>query len=208
LKDNIFADAVDLQWAADWSKLGTTKIWRDAISQVIFTLGIGTGPVLYTSNCVTTERIRFEYVVPIVAVIVSLLTIGVFYAYIGPHQDERLKQQTGYEYDFTVFASAIASLDNPKVLEAVFFLLLTLVGLNTLSLTCCMTLNFLVSQFNFLSGHRQLTAVVLLLVYFFFGFIFCTERGLKFIAIWEYYAIGLGPLCLIAVEIFAIFYWN
>ena len=29
-------DEVEKVWAPDWSKLGTVKIWRDAVSQVIF----------------------------------------------------------------------------------------------------------------------------------------------------------------------------
>jgi len=115
---------------------------------------------------------------------------------------------TGYEYDFTVLSSCLGSQANPKALSVIFFLLLTLTGLNTLSLTLCMTLNFLVSQFAFLKGHRHSATCILLVFYFLFGILFCTEQGLRFIWIWEYYAIGLGPLCLVAVEIYAIFYWS
>ena len=93
-------------------------------------------------------------------------------------------------------------------MDAVFFLFVTLCGLNALSLTFCMTLNFLASQFAFLKGHRHLAASILLVIYFLFGILFCTEQGLKILVIWEYYAIGLGPLCIVVLEIIAVFYWN
>ena len=44
----------------------------------------------------------------------------------------------------------------------------------------------------------------MLLFYFLLGMLFCTERGLRILQIWEYYAIGLGPSCLIVIEVFAI----
>jgi len=81
----ISMQVINKQWEADWSKLGTIKIWRDAISQVVFTSGIGLGPLLYTSNCVAKQRIRYDYVNLIIGSLVSILATGILFAYIAPN---------------------------------------------------------------------------------------------------------------------------
>lgn len=73
-----------------------------------------------------------------------------------------------------------------------------------LSLTICMTLNFLMSQFIFLKDHRHIVAGVLVILYFAIGLLFCAEEGLRILAIWEYYTMGLGPLCLVLGELIII----
>jgi SNF family Na+-dependent transporter len=91
-------DEVEKVWAPDWSKLGTVKIWRDAVSQVIFISGIGFGPVLYSSNCVTSStKIQFDYVILIVGSLVSILATGIFCAYLGSHHSDQLNNLKSYE---------------------------------------------------------------------------------------------------------------
>lgn len=38
--------------------------------------------------------------------------------------------------------------------------------------------------------------------------LFCTEEGLRIITIWEYYAMGLGPLLIVLLEVVTISYFT
>lgn len=91
-------DEVKKVWAPDWSKLGTVKIWRDAVSQVIFISGIGFGPVLYSSNCITSStKIQFEFIILIVGSLVSILATAIFSTYLGQHHSDQLSSLKAYE---------------------------------------------------------------------------------------------------------------
>jgi hypothetical protein len=49
---------------------------------------------------------------------------------------------------------------------------------------------------------------VLLILFFLMTILFCTEEGLRIITIWEYYAMGLGPLLIVLLEIVTISYFT
>lgn len=81
-----FNEEVKNQWKPNWTNLATFKIWRDAISQVVFMSGIGFGPVLYMSNCVNSATpIRGTYGALIVGTLISLLATAVSCMYLGTY---------------------------------------------------------------------------------------------------------------------------
>jgi hypothetical protein len=165
--------------------------------------GIGLGPVLYSSNCVTTQStIRYEFILPIVGSAFSLLATGIYTIYMGQHEAElrQIDSLVGNEMQLDILASLMANFHS-RVGRILTFCIITVTGLNVLTLNLCMILNFLLSQFITLAEHRTYTISILTLFFFLLGILFCTERGLKILLIWEHYSIGLGPICLVAVEI-------
>jgi SNF family Na+-dependent transporter len=137
---------------ADWSKLRNIKIWRDAFSQVIFISGIGFGPVAYTSNCMTKDdKIKYSFVTLVISSLVSILATSIMFVYIGPKlkTGKEMNGESGYEVPFAILQTLVLELDFNKYLssslETIFMLVITLAGINVLSLTFCMMVNFLVS---------------------------------------------------------------
>lgn len=109
---------------------------------------------------------------------------------------------SGCELQFTVVASMISNLNSKT--NIIFFLIIALAGINALSLTICMTINFLMSQFIIFKDNRILVATLLMIVYVLIGLLFCTEEGLRILNIWEYYSMGVGPLFLVFCELIII----
>ena len=86
----------------------------------------------------------------------------------------------------------------------IIFIVIVIAGLNALSLTICMTINFLMSQFISFKDNRILVATLIMIIYVLIGLLFCTEEGLRILNIWEYYTMGVGPLFLVFSEIIII----
>ena len=92
-----------------------------------------------------------------------------------------------------------------SVYSVLLFLIVVIIGLNVLTLTFCMSLNFLTTKF---AVNRIVALIVMTICYFLIGILFCTEKGLRILQIWEYYAMGLGPALVICVEVFAMMWLN
>jgi len=137
--------------------------------------GIGFGPALFASNCVTkAAKIHYDFLVLIGGSLFSILAAIVFSAYAGAHhlQGANLEKLFGYELQFTVFGSMISNLHSKT--NIIFFIVIVLAGLNALSLTICMTINFLISQFISFKDNRILVATLIIIIYVLIGLLFCT----------------------------------
>lgn len=167
--------------------------------------GIGFGPALYASNCVTKDaKIHYDFLVVIGGSLFSILAAVVFSAYVGANslQEADLGKLAGYELQFTVIGSMIGNLNSKS--NIILFFVIAIAGLNALSLPICMTINFLMSQFISFKDNRILVATILMIIYVLIGLLFCTEEGLRILGIWEYYTMGVGPLFLVLSEIIII----
>ena len=69
----------------DWSKLGTIKVWRDAVNQVIFSSGIAFGPLVFYSSCrQPNEKIlKSSFWLPVINSMTSILAAMVLFSFLG-----------------------------------------------------------------------------------------------------------------------------
>jgi len=69
----------------DWSVLYEFKVWRDAIVQIIFSSGIGVGPLIFYSSCrPKTEKIMKSATwIPVIDAATALFASVVLFCFIG-----------------------------------------------------------------------------------------------------------------------------
>lgn len=125
-------------FTADWSKLFTLQIWKDAAGQVIFSAGIGMNLItLFSSHKSKGEPILMpSFWVPTLNFLTSLFAAITLFAFIGHASltsGIAIKDMPieGVELTFVAYPAILASMPFPNFWSVMFFIMLVSIGLGT-----------------------------------------------------------------------------
>jgi solute carrier family 6 (neurotransmitter transporter, glycine) member 5/9 len=138
----IFLEGNYIGWkylfTADWSKLLTLQIWRDAAGQVIFSAGIGINLIIhFSSHKSKHEPIQSTaFWIPTLNFLTSLFAAITMFAFVGhaSHMSGLPISEmpiSGVELPFVAYPAIIASLPFPQLWSILFFIMLISIGLGT-----------------------------------------------------------------------------
>lgn len=122
----------------EWEKLFTLQIWRDAVSQSIFSAGLGIHAViLFASHKTRGEAILTPSVgIPILNFATSIFAAITLFSFIGHASFKtgiaiRDMPIDGLELAFVAYPALLSTFPFPQVWSALFFLMLMFIGLST-----------------------------------------------------------------------------
>ena len=123
----------------DFTKLYDIHAWKDAISQIIFSLSLGNNTVLlYSSYRKQNERIiPNSVIIPIINLVTSIFAALVLFAYLGYMSEaDNVKIDSfpisGIDLPFVVYPALISTLPGANAWSVIFFLMLIISGVNSL----------------------------------------------------------------------------
>jgi solute carrier family 6 amino acid transporter-like protein 5/7/9/14 len=120
----------------NWSKLFTFKIWIDAVAQSLYSAGLAQTTIIYfASHKVENEGLlKPSICIPILNFLTSLFAAFTLFSFIGYASSEtgvaiQDMPVEGMELTFVVYPAMLQLLPFPQFWGAIFFLMLTLIGL-------------------------------------------------------------------------------
>lgn len=138
----LFLPGKEIGWkflfVADWSKLFTLQIWRDAAGQVLFSSGIGINLTMHFASLNNkSDKLLLPGIgLPTLNFLTSLFASATLFAFIGhasyksgvPIQDMPIE---GLELAFVAYPAIMASFPYAQVWSALFFIMLVSIGLGS-----------------------------------------------------------------------------
>ena len=204
-------DGVSYLLRPNMSKITDVNVWKEAMSQVILSLGLGMGQmVAYSSKRKNdSHTIRSSFQIAGFDFLFSLLsgfavfgTLG-FLAFQSNCQITELNNAQGIFLAFATYPTAISHLPLAPVWGVLFFLLLVLIGLDSV---------FAVIEAN-LPGFEEIhprtskkkIALILCVIGFLGGVLFTCGNGLYWLDIVDHWVANYMILSVIAVECILLF---
>lgn len=196
----------------DWSKLYTLKIWRDAISQVIFSAGLGMHAViLFGSHKSKDEKILLPAVcIPILNFMTSIFAAITLFSCIG-HASYKtgISIQNmpidGLELAFVAYPALLSTFPLPQLWTALFFLMLILVGLSTqyaLIDVACTFIEGIFFRFHFINISKQWLEAGLLTIVFVIDIgLFGSNAGYYWVDFIDHYVVGVNLVICILFQV-------
>ncbi|XP_071099678.1 sodium- and chloride-dependent creatine transporter 1-like [Haliotis cracherodii] len=196
----------------DFSKLLDIQVWIEACLQVFYSLGLGFGsagtaasykkfhqPCLRDCLLLTMASEGTS----IFSGLVTFAVLGVMAKKIGVPIAKVVS--TGPGLGFITYPEALAQLPLPQLWSFLFFLMLLMVGLDSMFLGIEVLVTALVDQYpRHLGTKRMLVTGGWCLMCFFLGIVFCTQGGPYMFQLMDWYIASLAPLMYCTLECVAV----
>lgn len=168
----------------DWSKLGNAKVWRDGVNQVIFSSGIAFGPLVYYSSCRKPDEkiLRSSICLPLINSATSILAAMVLFSFLG-HISVTLGisideiEIEGIQLAFVAYPAMLSLLPGSNIWAVIFFLMLIIIGIDTIFATFDFVMSFLRSEYPCIDKklRKEVFSLILVLLNFLLGLMFCSR---------------------------------
>ncbi|XP_038630620.1 sodium- and chloride-dependent neutral and basic amino acid transporter B(0+)-like [Scyliorhinus canicula] len=194
---------------SDFSKLTDAQVWKDAATQIFFTLSLGSGSSITLSsyNKFHNNCYRDIIIVCVVNYATSVLAGFAIFSVLGhmAHvQDKHVSEiaHSGFGLAFIVYPEALAQLPWAAFLSFLFFFMLLTLGLDSQFATLETLVTILLDQFpKFLRSKRfYLTAAVCLTSYI-LGLVCLTQAGIYWLSLIDHFCAGLVLIISALLEI-------
>ncbi|XP_069749770.1 sodium- and chloride-dependent neutral and basic amino acid transporter B(0+)-like isoform X2 [Narcine bancroftii] len=194
---------------SDISKLADTEVWKDAATQIFYSLAVGWGCLLTFSsyNKFHNNCFRDTVVVCVVNCGTSVLAGFVIFSVLGhmAHVQDKLVSevvQSGFSLAFIAYPEALAQLPWAPLWSTLFFLMLLTLGFDTQFAALEMIITTLVDQFpHLLQSKRLYLTAGLSLVFYFLGLVFVTKAGIYWINLIDYFCTGWILITIALLEL-------
>ena len=166
----------------DWSKLAHFRVWKDGVNQIIFSSGVAFGPLMFYSSLRKPDAkiLRSSFWLPIINSCTSLLAATVLFAFLGhiSHKSGLSIEElaiSGIELPFVAYPAMLAMLPGSNLWSIVFFIMLITVGIDSIFATFDFMQAFLFAEFPVLRTiiRKEIFALIIVLLYFTCGLMFC-----------------------------------
>ena len=207
------AKGLEFLFVPDWSKLGETKVWRDAVNQVIWSTALGYGPLLFYSSCrpIDSKLTRSGTAIPLINAATSLFASCVLFSYLG-HIADKLDVTieeipiNGMEMAFVAYPLLLTTLPWSNLWAVIFFGMLCTVGVDSVFGQVDYVIAMCVNAWPQILKYMRKEIFILL---YCAGSCLCAlsfsfENGFKLFGLWDHYAVGVALLFLVFSE--AIFF--
>ncbi|XP_072914716.1 sodium- and chloride-dependent neutral and basic amino acid transporter B(0+)-like isoform X1 [Hemitrygon akajei] len=197
---------------SDFTKLLNAEVWKDAATQIFFSLSVGSGGLITLSsyNKFHNNCYRDTIIVCVVNSATSVFAGFVIFSILGhmAHvQDKSVSEvaQSGFGLAFIAYPEALTHIPWAPLWSILFFLMLLTLGLDTQFAGLETVVTTLLEQFpKFLqSKHHYVTNGICLLFYF-LGLIFVTEAGMYWLNLIDYFCTGWILVTVALMELIAL----
>jgi SNF family Na+-dependent transporter len=202
-------------FTADWSKLFTFQIWRDAAGQVIFSAGIGMNLIThFSSHKIKGEPIfQAAFWVPTLNFLTSFFAAITLFAFIGHAsyksgvviKDMPIK---GVELPFIAYPAIMSALPFPQFWSILFFIMLVSIGLGTeygfVDGCCTIIYGFLNRAEWFTYSKIWVTISVSIIILIIDLIFFASDAGYYWLELFDHYTIGLNLLIFLYIQMLVI----
>ncbi|XP_038631840.1 sodium- and chloride-dependent neutral and basic amino acid transporter B(0+)-like isoform X2 [Scyliorhinus canicula] len=191
------------------TKLGDAEVWKDAATQIFFSLSVGWGGITalssynrFHNNCYTDVII-----VCVVNCMTSVFAGFVIFSVLGhmAHIEDKLVPevaQTGFGLAFIAYPEALSHLPAAPFWSISFFLMLVTLGIDSQFALTETALTALVDQFpKYLRPRRILLTFGVCLFLYLLGLVCVTEAGIYWINLMDHFTAGWGILVVAVLEI-------
>ncbi|XP_055893973.1 uncharacterized protein LOC106067429 isoform X4 [Biomphalaria glabrata] len=197
-------DGLSFLFTLQWSKLMEGEVWRDATSQVFFSMSIGCGSLVAmgTFNKFSNNVIREAALLCIVDTGMSVLCSLVVFAVLGTlaraaHTEIEHAARADIGLTFVTFSRAVLTLPWPFFWSILVFIVVALSG----TLTCITAMSTAISSLvdvysSLFKKHKKWMMLALCLTLFFLGIPMTLQVGFHIVSILDTFLSGLPQMCV------------
>lgn len=203
---------------ANWDKIYTLQIWRDAAAQAIFSAGVTTNAMIHFGAHRTDKKsiLAPSIGIPTLNFLTSIFAAIVLFGYIGyiSHKTgipiEEMPIQ-GLELSFVVYPALLATLPFAQFWSALFFLMLISIGLSTNFAfidPVATFINEILHRYHWYNISK--TWITLLITAFILVInlaLFATDAGYYWLEIFDHYTIGMNLTVFFLIQIVIFCYY-
>ncbi|XP_044727458.1 sodium- and chloride-dependent glycine transporter 1-like isoform X2 [Chrysoperla carnea] len=192
----------------DWNRLWNFKTWADAALQIFFSLGPGWGGIINMAsfnpfhNNVKSDSI----VVPIVNCGTSIFAGFVVFSVLG-----FMSHKTGIPVStvatsgpglaFITYPEAISMLPLPHLWAIAFFVMLYLLGIDTLFVQTEAIITSIMDEHPRLRKHKTLITFLSICIFFVSSLVFVSRAGMYYIQLIDWYCASVSIILICLMEI-------
>ncbi|XP_057186608.1 sodium- and chloride-dependent glycine transporter 2 [Triplophysa rosa] len=197
-----------------WEKLSDAKVWKDAATQIFFSLSAGWGGLITLSsyNKFHNNCYRDTLIVTCTNSATSIFAGFVIFSVIGfmAHElkvpIEKVADE-GPGIAFVVYPEALTRLPLSPFWAIIFFLMLLTLGLDTMFATIETIVTSVSDEFpKYLRKHKPLFTLVCCLSFFVLGFPMITESGMYMLQLVDTYAASYSLVIIAIFELIGVSY--
>ncbi|XP_048461362.1 sodium- and chloride-dependent neutral and basic amino acid transporter B(0+)-like [Rhincodon typus] len=193
----------------EFSKLADAEVWKDAATQIFYSLAVGWGSLItlssynkFHNNCYTDT-----IVVCVVNCATSVFAGFVIFSILGhmAHRQDKLVSeviQSGFGLAFIAYPEALAQLPWAPLWAALFFFMLITLGLSSQFVAVEAIITSLLDQFpTFLRSKRLFVTAGVCLALYLLSVPCVTQAGIYWINLIDHFCAGWGLLATALVEL-------
>ncbi|XP_049302687.1 sodium- and chloride-dependent glycine transporter 1 isoform X2 [Bactrocera dorsalis] len=192
----------------EWSRLLDLKVWADAAIQIFFSLGPGWGGIV---NMASFNNFRNNargdaFVIPIVNCATSIFAGFVVFSVLGflSHQSGipvATVATSGPGLAFVTYPQAIAMLPMPHLWAALFFLMLFLLGLDSVFVQIEAIISSIIDEIPKLRQHKALVTLGSVIIMFLMSIIMVTRGGIFILQLFDWYSASISVILICISEV-------
>ena len=194
-------EGIKLYITPNLSKLGDSQVWKDAATQIFFSLGLSQGCIttLASYNEFHTNNFGNILFVPIGNCLTSMFAGFVIFTYIGILADKLgLAVETvvkgGPGLAFVIYPTAVTYLPAPPFWSILFFLMMLSLGINSEYVLVESVITGIKDVFPSLRNHTTKVVLVVSLFFFTLGIPYCFEGGVDLLDLVDSFATGWNSI--------------
>ncbi|XP_055499432.1 sodium- and chloride-dependent neutral and basic amino acid transporter B(0+)-like [Leucoraja erinacea] len=194
---------------SDFSKLADAEVWKDAATQIFYSISVGWGSLITLSsyNKFHNNCYRDTIIVCVVNCATSVFAGFAIFSVLGhmAHvQDKPVSEvaQSGFGLAFIAYPEALTHLPWAPLWSVLFFFMLLTLGLDTQFAGLETVLTSLLDQFpKMLKLKRIYMTSGICLLFYFLGLVFVTEAGIYWLNLIDYFCTGWILLIVALLEV-------
>lgn len=198
-------DGVRFYLSSDWSKLLSAQVWSDAASQIFYSLGIGFGGLLSMAsyNKFDNNVVRDTLVIAIGNCCTSFFAGFAIFSVLG-HMALKKDIPVGSVADsgpglaFVAYPEALSLLPGSPFWSVLFFLMLFMLGVDTLFGNVEAITTAIMDEFPALRerGRKMILLGVLCFSFYLLGLLLVTQGGIFWFTLIDTYSTGFGLIII------------
>ncbi|XP_038630779.1 sodium- and chloride-dependent neutral and basic amino acid transporter B(0+)-like isoform X2 [Scyliorhinus canicula] len=183
---------------SDFSKLADAEVWKEAATQIFFSISVGWGSLITLSsyNKFHNNCYRDTIIVCVVNCATSVFAGFTIFSVLGhmAHiQDKPVSEvvQSGFSLAFIAYPEALAQLPWAPLWSSLFFFMLITLGLDTQFAGLETIFTTLLDQFpKFLQSKRLYMTAGVCALFYFLGLVYVTQAGIYWLNFVDYFCTG------------------
>ncbi|XP_063428114.1 sodium- and chloride-dependent glycine transporter 2-like [Mytilus trossulus] len=207
-------DGIKYFFIPRWQDLKKFSVWSDAAVQVFYSSSLGIGELLTLSshNRFKNNCQRDAMILPFVDAFTSIFAGCVIFSTLGytaaaANLDIDMVVKQGPGIAFVVYPDALATLPFPQIWSALFFLLLFMIGTNSLVVVVQVIGGGMFDTFpNLSASKRTLVTMSICLLGFLTTLIYTTQGGMYVLQLVDWYLSSIPRMFIMLLESIVIIY--